>query len=314
MSDAFVVLNPVAGDGDTAVVKQALRRHLTSPDWSYALHETTPDEPIADVVRQNRERGYDLFIAVGGDGTVSGVAGGLVNTGIPLGIIPVGTGNGLAKDLAIPMDVDQALQIIVKRPAQRFVDAMRVEGRFFILNVGIGLSAVMMRDTGREEKRRFGPVAYLWTGMKKLFGIQPHRFAVSIDEQTHRIDASEIIVANSGIVGDPFLRLAPEIEMDDGQVDVCIMRARTLLDYFKIAWDILLGRQRRGPSIRCLQATDHVSIDTRHNLPVQADGEFIGHTPIEIDVVPDAVLLIVPAVHTSARRRLSILPQFDRSG
>jgi diacylglycerol kinase family enzyme len=231
-----------------------------------------------------------------------------------LGIIPVGTGNGLAKDLGIPMDVEQALQIIVERPTLQSIDAMEIEGRFFILNVGIGLSAVMMRDTGREEKRRFGAAAYVWTGIKKLFGIQPHHFDVTIDQETHRIHASEIIVANSGIVGDPSLRLGPEIEMGDGRVDVCIMRARTLLDYVKIAWDILLGRQRRGPRIRCLAASEHVSIDTRHTLPVQADGDFIGHTPIEIDVIPGSVQLIAPPIEAGARQGLSIFPQVDRLG
>jgi YegS/Rv2252/BmrU family lipid kinase len=314
MSDAFVVLNPAVGENDVTVVKQALRDYLTPPDWSYTLYETVRDESIAAVVRRNQAQGYDLFIAVGGDGTVSGVAGGLVNTSIPLGIIPVGTGNGLAKDLAIPMDVERALEIIVERPTLRSIDAMEIEGRFFILNVGIGLSAVMMRDTGREEKRRFGPAAYVWTGLKKLFGIQPHHFSVKIDDRTRRIHASEIIVANSGIVGDPSLRLGPDIEMGDGQVDLCIMRARTLLDYVKIAWDILFGHQRRGPNIRCLQAARHVAIDTRHDLPVEADGDFIGHTPIEIDVVPGAVQLIAPTGEGQARQGLSIFPQVDRPG
>ena len=295
MTNAFVVLNPAAGDGDVANVKEALKHHLSLPDWRYTLYETVPDEAIADVVRQNRKEGYDLFIAAGGDGTVSGVAGGLVDSSIPLGIIPIGTGNGLAKDLGIPLDVEQALRTIVERPTLHSIDALEIEGRFFVLNVGIGLSAVMMRDTGREEKRRFGPIAYVWTGIEKLVGIQPYDFDVTIDDHTHQIHASEIIVANSGIVGNPSLRLGPEIEMGDGRVDVCIMRARTLLDYVKIAWDILLGRQRRGPSIRCLEATERVVIESLHNLPVEADGDFIGHTPVRIEVRPAAVRVIAPA-------------------
>jgi diacylglycerol kinase (ATP) len=153
---------------------------------------------------------------------------------------------------------------------------------------------LMMRDTDQDDKSRFGRMAYLWTGAKALLGLQPRRFRLRVDGQGHRFSAAEVTVANLGAVGEPAIRWGPQVRVDDGTVDVCVVRARSALDLLRIASSVLLGQQRREPNLRFLQAQRQVHIASDPPLPVQGDGDFIGYTPVRIAVVPAALQVIVP--------------------
>ena len=295
MRKAFVVLNPVAGQCDVDVVRQTLEQHFAKTNWTYEVYETTGQERVAEIVHAALERGFELFVAAGGDGTVSGVAGGIVHTAVPMGIIPVGTTNALARELDIPLELDGALSLLMGDHAITNMDAMRIRDQFFVLNIGIGISALMMRDTERDIKRRFGRIAYLWTGLAKLLGLRLRRFTVEVDGQSSRLRASEVLIVNSGGLGEPYFHWEPHIHLDDGRLDVFVLRARTAPDYLRVVWGLLLGRQKRDPNVRFLSAERSIAINADRPLPVQADGDVIGQTPIQVQVVPNALQVIVPA-------------------
>lgn len=290
----YVVLNPVAGHSDPQLARRALERHFDEAGRPYELYETTGRERLWEVVQGALNRGFDRLVAVGGDGTVSGVADGLVGTGVPLGIVPMGTGNALARDLGIPLDLDGALRLLQESPATRQVDAMEVGGHYYFLHVGVGLSALTMRDTEQDSKRRFGRLAYIWAGLVQVTGVRLRRFAVTVDGRRHPMRASEVMVLNCGALGAPYLRLYQHVDLDDGRVDVYVLRGRTLLDYIRVAGRSLLGRERRDPSVRYLPAEGEVEIRAGRPLPVQADGDIVGEAPVRIAVVPRAVGVIVP--------------------
>ena len=303
---AFVVVNPVAGS-NAGQLDRALRKLLGAAGWAWEIYATTGEERLADVVRAAADRtddAIDLVIAAGGDGTVSGVAGGVARTGLPMGIVPVGTGNTLARELGIPLAMKPALELLTADHDVVELDAMAVDQRFFVLNVSVGISGLMMRDTSRADKRRFGRIAYVWTGLRKLFGYQPHRFELAVDDGDRRfIRASEIAIVNSGALGDPSLRWSPQVELDDGRIDVCVVRAKSLLDYLRLAVAVVLRRHEEEPGIRHYIAERRVVVDVESDLPVQADGEFLGKPPVKVDVVPGAVRMVVPK--DSDRRRAS---------
>ena len=299
----FTVLNPVAGNSEPSRVRQALERHLPADSTVWEIHESGPDDRIAEVVRAALGRGCDLVVAAGGDGMVSAVANGLVGDenghSVPLGIIPLGTTNVLARELGIPVDLELACQLLAGPHATTWIDGMRVGPACYFTQVGVGIDALMIRDTLREHKRRFGRVAYLWTAATRLLGFQPRRFALVTDGRQRRARASQIVVANSGVLGQPPFRWGPDIRPDDGRIDVCIVRARNLLDYLKLSWHVLAGQHRQSPNVRYFTAEQSVTIASRRPLPVQGDGEIIGETPIEIAVVPRAVAVIVPIAAAS---------------
>jgi YegS/Rv2252/BmrU family lipid kinase len=275
-----------------------LLRHFAARGWTSEVYDTTGDERVAAVVRAARDRidgrQVDLFVAAGGDGTVSGVAGGVARAEVPMGIIPLGTGNTFARELGVPMGLEPALEVLTGHHEVMAIDAMRVGDRFFVLNVSIGISGMMMRDTERADKRRFGRVAYVWTGLRKLFGYQPRRFTLTIDQRTRRVRASDVAIVNSGALGDPAPRWSPQVELDDGRLDVCVMRARSMVDYLGLAAAVVLRRHKEAPGIRHYIAERKVTVDARSDLPVQGDGDFIGMPPIDVEVAPGAVRVVVP--------------------
>ena len=291
----FVVLNPMAGSSVADDVRAALERSFG--DTNVDIYETTGDEGenIGELVRAAADRGARLVVAAGGDGTVSDVAEGLIGSDVPLGIIPVGTANVFARELELPLTLDDACALIAGDHATSPVDAMKVGEKYFVLQIGIGIDSLMIRDTDRQAKRRFGRAAYIWTMLTRLFGYQPLRFTIVADGKRLRPRASQVLVANGGVLGVPPFRWGPHITPNDGRIDVCIVSARTLLDYVGLIWHTVLGQQRRDRNVRYLAATSSISISADQPLPVQADGEIVGDTPLQIQVVPHAVQVIVPA-------------------
>ena len=143
----------------------------------------------------------------------------------------------------------------------------------------------MIRDTDTKAKQRFGRFAYLWTAAVRLAGFQPRRFVIVTDDEPPRmVRASEVLVANVGTLGQPPFRWGPNIRPDDGELTVCILRARSVLAYGRLGLNVLLGSQKKDPSTRYLKARRRVHIGlarATEPLPVQADGEIIGQTPVE---------------------------------
>jgi len=273
-----------------------LERRFAKSEVACDVHETAPGEALPDLVREALSQGYDLVVAGGGDGTVSAVANGLVGSETPLGIVPLGTANVLARELGIPVDLEAACQLLGDASSAFVsIDAMRVDDRCYFTQVGVGIDAIMIRDTHREAKRRFGRIAYLWTAFTRLLGFQPRHFALVIDDRPIRQSASEVLIANSGILGQPPLRWGPGIRPDDGQLDVCLVRARTIRHYLSVAGHFLLGQHAKSPNVRYLTVRKSVSIATPRPLPVQADGEIIGETPVLVHVIPQALRVVVPA-------------------
>jgi len=296
---AFVVLNPVAGLDDGTDVRAVIEMHLARAGWEVEIHETTESEDVTERTREALAGNYDIFVAAGGDGTVSAVAAALVSTDRLFGVLPTGSGNGLARELGIPLTLPAALALLTEKHGVQVLDVMEVVGHgYFFLNLSMGISACAMRDTTREEKRRFGWLAYLWNGSRALLGFQPVTFVLTIDDEISKVNAADVLVANLGSVGMPSIRLAPEITFEDGELDVITMRARTLWDYLRTILAILIRQQRRTPHLQAFRARKYVRIDSLPPQPVQADGEFLGLGPVEVRVVPAAVRIITPITKT----------------
>jgi YegS/Rv2252/BmrU family lipid kinase len=297
-SKVFVVLNPVAGRTDSAVVVQTLEQVLTEGGQEYEIYETTgaDEEDIPALVRAALKRGVDLVVAVGGDGTVSAVADALIGSDVPLAIVPAGTANVLVREIGVPTTINEACALLAGDFATVQVDAMKVGGQHFLLQIGVGVGSLMIRDTSREAKGRFGRAAYLWTAFRTLFGFQPQRFNLVIDGVRHRLSASEVLLANGGVLGVDPLRWGPDIHPNDGKINICVVWAQTVADYGGVLWHAIRGQQRRSRGLRYFEARESISVNARKPLPIQADGEIIGTTPLQVQVVPRAVRIAVPFV------------------
>jgi len=192
-------------------------------------------------------------------------------------------------------DLEEACALLAGDHALAEIDGLEVDGRAYILGIGIGLESIMIRDTPREAKRRFGRLAYLWTAVTRAAGYRGRRFTIVADGRRIRPRAIQVLIANGGTLGVAPLRWGPEISPADGRANVCIVGARIPLDYLKLAWAALRGRHRDSPNLTYLTARESVTVATDIPLPVQADGEIIGDTPVYVRIIPGAVRVVVPA-------------------
>jgi diacylglycerol kinase family enzyme len=127
MKRVYIVLNPVAGTDDSRKVKKLITQHFEAQPWRYEIYTTTGEEQLGKIVKQALAQAPDLCVAAGGDGTVAGVASGLVHSPIPLGIVPCGTGNAMARELGIPLQIPSALEMLTGEHTLRSFDALQIQ-------------------------------------------------------------------------------------------------------------------------------------------------------------------------------------------
>jgi len=290
----YVVMNPVAGVSQPETVREKIEAALQARDLPFEIYETTGQEDLRQTIRNAVQKGFQLFISAGGDGTLSGVIDGLVRTNIPLVILPTGTWNTVAQIMNIPLQIDPALELVFQDHTIKTVDALQVDKGFFVLSVSAGVGSRTMEDVKRQEKRRFGKLVDLWKGIRQLLEFRSYLFDIKIDGRPTRFRASELMVANSASLGLKVLQLDPSIRMDDGKLNVCRIYANTLGEYFRLAISMLRGDQEHNWNIFCLEATKEVEIHCRERLPVQGDGDIIGRLPITVRIVPRAVQIVAP--------------------
>lgn len=295
----YIVINPVAGLSQVETVREKIGSALQARDIPCEIYETTGKEDLRQLVRDAVQQGFKLFISAGGDGTLSAVVDGLVGTHIPLVIIPAGTWNALARALDIPLQMDEALDLLFQEHEIRAIDVMQIGKRFYVLSVSAGAGARAIQDVKRQEKRRFGKLADLWQSLSELLEFRSYRFEVKIDGSTTAYRASELLVTNTAILAVKALQLDPNIRMDDGKLNVCRIYANTVTEYLGLAVSMLRGEQKRNWNILCMEALDEVEIRCREKLPVQGDGELIGHLPVTVKLRPKAVHIVTP-IHAEA--------------
>lgn len=250
-------------------------------------------EDIAEAVEQALYQGATDIIAVGGDGTVGGVAGMLAGEEARFGIVPAGTANMFARELGLPLAIVDSLDLIMGKHDVRRIDVMDVNGRRFIHQVVLGASSEALSKVTAMEKRLFRRSVYALMGLRMFRDFQPMRVNARIDGHEATGWSSQILVANAGILGIHPLRLGPDIRVDDGAVDVVFMRGQSRTSFI-LAGLHLLGGRYDGDLLDSYKARSSVLIETEPRTMIKADGEFIGYTPLELEVLPAAVKVIVP--------------------
>jgi len=292
MTKALIILNPAAGKNAREPVLEAMSRYFTSSQINYEIHETIKGDKLGDFVRARLGDGFDLVVAAGGDGTVSAVIDGMVGTSIPLGIIPAGTGNLIARELNVPLEIEDAVALIAGNHKIRKIDAMRIGKRTFVLNVSVGISASVIEGTTRNNKNRFGRLAYLGTAIIKIFTFRNRYLAVAIDGKTRTYRAVEVTISNCGILSKMLYPRGPDVRIDDGHLDVWTLSSKTFRDYPRYLFEMITRRPAKDLS-HFRNSEKNVSIRSRIPLPVQADGDIIGTTPVEVEVLPGMLTVLV---------------------
>lgn len=296
----YVVHNPVSGTTDAEAAHERIRQIMDEHQIPFDIYQTTGKEDIHDIVQNAIQKGFERFVAVGGDGTISGVASGLVQTKLPMVIIPTGTVNALARELQIPLGLDDA-DWWLRDHETRIIDVLRAREHFYLLNISVGTSARIMHAAKREDIHKYGVIVYIWEAIRRYATIPVYRFRLTIDGRTSTARAAEIFIANSGLLlGIKTLQVDEKASLDSGKLSICTAQLRTLLDYVRIAIKLFVQSAEDIEEFNCVQAAREVVIDANRPVTVQGDGELIGNTPVTVTLIPRSLHVVCPIVQENA--------------
>lgn len=291
---ALLFYNPESGLNKSDNILEQIELHFSEHNIQISTEIVTkPRSDLQDIVNQAKEEGFDLFIAAGGDGTVSFVGNTLVDSRFPLGILPLGTGNLVAIDLGIPQKLDQALNLITSDDHNLIkMDTFSIGDRHYISNLSVGVSPQMIEFTDSTNKKRIGVFAYLISLIQQLLGLKLIRYKVEFDKKKKNLSASEILITNIKTAGVDPLKWSEDVSINDGALDMLIFRATNIFDVLGLLVSIFTNKGQLNPVLKFEKIKEYCRINSEASVQVQADGDIIGETPVEITVKPHSLIVI----------------------
>jgi diacylglycerol kinase family enzyme len=291
-----VIVNAAAGPGHSSDCLQQVQAAFAAAGAEVRILPASNGSEIGELARKAAGEGAAVIVAAGGDGTLNAVASAVVGTGTALGILPLGTFNHFAKDLRIPLELEDAARTIVANH-QVMVDVGEVNGRIFLNNSSIGLypAIVRQRETLRKRLGRSKPQAMLWATMAVLrrHPFLDVRLRLGGKEQQRR--SAFIFIGNNAYAMEGF-EIGTRACLDNGCLSVYLAQRRGRWALLALAARALLGRLREAGDFEAL-TTSALRIETRHaRLPVSTDGEVtVMELPLDYRARPRALRVIVPA-------------------
>ena len=286
-----MVMNATKLD-DHESFKKTVRLAMHEHGWQEPLWlVTTAADPGIGQAQHAVAAGVDLVMACGGDGTVTSCAEGVAGSGVPLAIIPMGTGNLLARNIGLPGSLQEALAVALTGSDQP-LDAGTANGTPFVVMAGLGLDARMLADTSEPLKKRLGWAAYAISVVRHLRDRPARVTLIADDRPPMRVRASAVIVGNVGWLRGG-LPLLPDARPDDGLLDAVVFTALGWAAWAVLAVHILMRRGRTQKVTR-FQFT-RLQVQLEHQQPWELDGEVMGATrQLVVAAQPGKLLLRVP--------------------
>jgi len=243
-----------------------------------------------EIAKDAVERRVDIVVASGGDGTVNEVACAMVNTGIPMGILPAGSGNGLARCLGISMSYALALRTII-RGKTKLMDVATVNDILYTSIAGIGFDAHVAQKFSETYIR--GMISYMKITLNEFRSYKPQTYKITIDGVSMEKHALMIIFANSDQFGFN-TRIAPQAKVDDGLLDICVFKKMPAAQLINVGYHLLRGTPAKSGYAEYFRGKE-ITIENIADPLMNIDGEpkIIG-SPVKINIKPLALCVIVP--------------------
>lgn len=268
MPKALMLINPISGTRDKKGLCELAARKMKSAGIDLEIKSTTHKGHGAQLASHAAADGADIVIAAGGDGTVNEIASALMHSDTALGLIPCGSGNGLARTLGIPMDFDKAIDVIANFDPHP-IDCGIADGRPFFCTFGVGFDAVVTEKFAEGKKR--GKMQYVRNALIEYLNFTPDHYALEIDGEVLTQEALQISICNTSQYGNNAY-IAPRASLTDGLLDVTVIRNGSALDQAMAGVALLSGDIDRKRIIDTFKARE-IKIIRLHDGPAQLDGE-----------------------------------------
>ncbi len=303
-----VIANPASSRGGGLKGRQRLvdaldRAVSAETDCSYSIVETTTrgvavrtgkfvEGSGAALAHQAALEGADVVAAAGGDGTVGEVANGLIGTETAMAVLPMGTGNDFARTLGIGTDLDLAARTLVSGDCQLIDVGRVVHGGNFVNVAGCGFDAEVAARINHGFRRLRGTSAYIAAVLQTLVSFHPAAIELEVDGVRHNAKVMLCAIANAKTYGGG-MRIAPGAQLDDGLFDLVLVGDASKTEFLRAFPSVFKGTHITHPKVTIFRAKS-IAIRSASPLPTLADGEEIGTTPVEFEIVPKALTVMVP--------------------
>jgi diacylglycerol kinase (ATP) len=288
--EAVIIINPASGVGNKQREEEMIRAHLDMERCHYRIVYTERPFHATEIGRQAARDKVDMVVAVGGDGSLNEVAKGIVGSNTALGIIPAGSGNGLAHHLQIPFRINKAIEVINQCKIKK-IDTIRINGELCISIAGVGFDALVAKEYEKAKKRGFQ--TYFKIILKEYVNYKPKKYRITVDGEKYKERALFVSFANSNQFGYN-ASIAPHAEVDDGLIDVCIIRKVPLARVVFLANLMFLKKIDQSNEITILKGKE-ISLSRKKGKIVNIDGE---HVKLQKDLIikvdPLSLNVIVP--------------------
>jgi len=264
-----------------------LHRH----GWQAELWFTRRQGDGKELAQKAVEQGAAMVVAAGGDGTINEIIQGLAGSETALGVLPTGTVNVWAREVGIPLDVHDACNVLVFGQT-RHIDLGCVNGRYFLLMVGIGFDAEVTQKVEHKPLKRLGPLGYVLAALWFGPGYTGFPVIVRYDDYAIRTRALQVIIGNTQLYAGAF-KFTWQARCDDGALDLCLVRRRSLPGRIMVLWDFFRRRKNRHRWVR-YNTFSSITIETPRPVAFQIDGDPGGYTPATFTVQPRALKVVVP--------------------
>lgn len=280
MKRARIIYNPTSGREAFKKELADVLSKLEEAGYETSAHATTCEGDATKAARIAVERGFDIIIAAGGDGTINEVICGMAEqeNRPKLGIIPVGTTNDFARALGIPRDIQKAVNIILEDRVRK-LDIGRVNDHYFMNIAGGGKLTELTYEVPSKLKTMLGQLAYYLKGIEMLPSLKPTKVMIEYDGKVFEDEIMLFLVSNTNSVGG-FEKIAPEAKMDDGLFDLVILKKANLAEFIRIASLATKGAHLEDSHIFYTKA-NRIKVTPEDKMQLNLDGEFGGMLPGE---------------------------------
>jgi len=287
MPSALLLVNPHSRQGKESL--PILKHRLEAMDFKLLQKSSEHPREIPDLIRRY-QHDVDLVIMAEGDGTLNAAIAGLVNTDLPLGILPLGTANDLARTLEIPPTLSEACQVIAKGKHQA-IDLGKVNEQYFFNVASLGLSVEITNQLTKSAKRRWGILAYAITACKVLLKSRPFRAKIHHQGEVFTVKTVQIAIGNGRHYGGG-MTIVHDAEIHDQRLDLYSLEIRHWWEMIPILPSLRSGRYPKK-KVRLLEGTEFF-IETKKPRSINTDGEITAETPAKFEVIPKALKVIIP--------------------
>lgn len=287
-----VIVNPAAGRGEVNKLIPRIKELLYRRGIYYELTSTKSPGEAVELARQAAKT-FNTVVAVGGDGTVNEVINGLMGTDAVLGVIPAGTGNDLARTLNIPFDLDKAVSVLEAGRPEAIDIGKDIDGYFCDI-LGIGFPSDVMHNANTSTNIFRGSTAIKASIIQTINKLQPYTVHIETDDDSFSPTVMGVFILNNRYTGGG-VQIAPDAKYNDGLLDVVIMHEMGKLEILGVLPKAYSGKHVGHPSIQILR-TKKIRITAPTPMRKDFDGNIYGTTPVDTEVLPRALNVLVPGL------------------